>query len=234
MLYVFGMSGRMPLSGRESAALVRPAPAVQRSRAVDAVAKGVDDTAGGPVRPALLAAYGESRAELPQQHHRVHQVHEVMRRPALTVPVAAAWPLAWALLDRHAVQQLAVVNPGGVLVGQLLRDDLLGPAWPALVGRPGDAAAAAAAWSAERLQWAARSALEDWQARCLRSVGALMRSPVPAVATDTTLRRVAALLIDTGLSGLPVADERGAPIGWIGRRELLGAVAAEPPLDLWG
>ena len=66
-----------------------------------------------------------------------------------------------------------------------------------------------------------------------RPVREVMLSPVPAVSPDTDLRRVASALLDTGLPGLPVTDESGALIGFVSRSDILQAVAADPPLDLW-
>ncbi len=42
-----------------------------------------------------------------------------------------------------------------------------------------------------------------------RPVRRVMLSPVPAVAEATSLRRVAHVLLDTGLPGLPVTDACG-------------------------
>ena len=66
-----------------------------------------------------------------------------------------------------------------------------------------------------------------------RPVSEVMVSPVPTVSPDTELRRVAAVLLDTGLPGLPVTDEAGVLSGFISRTDILRAVAADPPLDLW-
>ena len=56
---------------------------------------------------------------------------------------------------------------------------------------------------------------------------------VYAAARRLRLRRVAAVLLDTGLPGLPVTDEAGVLSGFISRTDILRAVAADPPLDLW-
>ena len=66
-----------------------------------------------------------------------------------------------------------------------------------------------------------------------RPVSEVMLSPVPTVSADAALRRVAAVLLDTGLPGLPVTDEAGVLAGFISRTDILRAVAADPPLDLW-
>jgi len=60
-----------------------------------------------------------------------------------------------------------------------------------------------------------------------------MVSPVPTVSEETDLRRVASVLLDTGLPGLPVTDELGRMTGFVSRTDILRAVAADPPLDLW-
>ncbi|MFE8643882.1 HPP family protein [Sphingomonas sp. NCPPB 2930] len=65
------------------------------------------------------------------------------------------------------------------------------------------------------------------------TVRAHMVSPVPAVAPDTDVRRVAQVLIDSGLPGLPVVEADGALCGFIARGDLLRAMATDPPLDLW-
>ena len=73
-----------------------------------------------------------------------------------------------------------------------------------------------------------------WQALQAQPVSAVMWSPVPSTALDTDLRRVAALLLDTGLPGVPVTDDGARLLGFVSRSDLLQAMVADPPLDLWG
>lgn len=65
------------------------------------------------------------------------------------------------------------------------------------------------------------------------TVRAHMVSPVPAVAPDTDVRRVAQVLIENDLPGLPVVEADGALCGFIARGDLLRAMVTDPPLDLW-
>ena len=65
-------------------------------------------------------------------------------------------------------------------------------------------------------------------------VATVMWSPVPSTEPGTDLRRVAALLLDTGLPGVSVADSSGVMLGFVSRTDLLRALATDPPLDLWG
>jgi CBS domain-containing protein len=67
----------------------------------------------------------------------------------------------------------------------------------------------------------------------MQSVLEVMWTPVPSVAPDTDIRRLARVLLDTGLPGLPVVDDAGQVIGFVSRSDVLRAVVADPPLDLW-
>jgi CBS domain-containing protein len=66
-----------------------------------------------------------------------------------------------------------------------------------------------------------------------QSVTDLMLTPIPSVAPETDIRRLARVLLDTGLPGLPVVDEQDHVIGFVSRTDILRAVVADPPLDLW-
>ena len=66
-----------------------------------------------------------------------------------------------------------------------------------------------------------------------QSVTDVMWTPVPSVSSDADIRRVARVLLDTSLPGLPVVDEQGMVTGFVSRSDILRAVVADPPLDLW-
>ncbi|MHB7984923.1 CBS domain-containing protein, partial [Lacticaseibacillus paracasei] len=74
---------------------------------------------------------------------------------------------------------------------------------------------------------------DAWQAMLASSVIEVMWSPVPSAHIDTDLRRVASLLLETGLPGLPVTEAEGRVIGFVSRSDLLKALATDPPLDVW-
>src|SRR5712691_1433247 len=54
----------------------------------------------------------------------------------------------------------------------------------------------------------------------------VMTREVVSVASDTPMRKIAALLLEKGISAVPVVDESGAPIGIIAER-LIGRKEAE-------
>jgi hypothetical protein len=66
----------------------------------------------------------------------------------------------------------------------------------------------------------------------MQSVAELMWTPVPCVSADTDIRRVARVLLDTGLPGLPVVDDDGKVMGFVSRSDILRAVVADPRLLL--
>ena len=133
-----------------------------------------------------------------------------MTTGALTVQPDAVVNHAWQTLAEHGVSQAPVVGAQGRVVGLLLRADM---APLDLLPEPGHIQAAIAL--------------------ARRTVSAVMVSPLPTVSPDTDLRRLASVLLDTGLPGLPVTDEYGSLVGFISRTDILRAVAADPPLDLW-
>ena len=118
---------------------------------------------------------------------------------------------AWALLAERGVGQAPVVGTDNVLVGLLTRADLSRP---------------------DRMPGPDTHPLV-WRATLAQSVVDVMWTPVPSVAEDTDIRRLARVLLDTGLPGLPVVDEAGRVIGFVSRSDILRAVVADPPLDLW-
>ncbi|MDT7518146.1 CBS domain-containing protein [Rhodoferax sp. TBRC 17660] len=157
-----------------------------------------------------LAAYGEVRKPA-QTRQPLTRVADIMSLEVVTVSDTYTIEDAWALLNQHGIAQAPVVSAEGVLVGLLTRAELT---------------------RAEHLPQADAHALV-WRAFLAQSVQEVMWTPVPSVAADTDIRRLARVLLDTGLPGLPVVDEEGAVRGFVSRSDILRAVVADPPLDLW-
>lgn len=225
MFFVFGPSGQIYRGGPDKLAQVAPVrrvhrPQALRTRALDSDAAPVA-TAAPPAtaqtatpKPMRLleavSAYVQTEQGPAQPRQPLSRVGDVMTRGALTVAPDQRVNDAWQTLAEHEIAQAPVVNDQGQVVGLLLRADM---APLDLLPEPG----------------AVKQAIE----LARRPVSEVMVSPVPTVAADTELRRVAGVLLDTGLPGLPVTDERGLLAGFISRTDILRAVAADPPLDLW-
>lgn len=213
MFHLYGVTGRMASGSIEQLRQAVPVSGVARARRVAPV--GTPE--GAPAAPAsegrardALAAY----AGAAPRHERepVRRVAEVMSHPVHTLSADASVRSAWRTLVERGIGQAPVVAADGTLAGLAGRAELLPP------GLLGSALADAAAWDALLAQ----------------PVSAVMWTPVPAAAPETELRRVAELLLATGLPGLPVVSPEGRVEGFVSRSDLLRAIVADPPLDLWG
>jgi len=60
-----------------------------------------------------------------------------------------------------------------------------------------------------------------------------MVTPVVCADPVTDIRRIAHVLIETGLTALPVVNESQKLLGMVSRGDILRAAVADPPLSLW-
>jgi CBS domain-containing protein len=157
-----------------------------------------------------VAAYAQT-VKIDTPRHPLTHVEAIMSNAVVTVPDTATVGEAWSILAERQLGQAPVVSNAGILVGLLSRADLMRP---------------------DRLPGPDSHALV-WRALLAQSVVDLMWTPVPSVEPDTDIRRVARVLLDTGLPGLPVVNDTGLVVGFVSRSDILRAVVADPPLDLW-
>lgn len=211
MFHIYGVSGRLFSGPIEQMRLPAPVGAVARARRIQPLGAQGAGPAGDPgegrARQVLAAYTGQAPERTP-----LRRVAEVMSRPAQVIAATASVRSAWRLLVARGIGQAPVVAADGTLAGLAGRAELLPP------GLLESALADAAAWDA----------LLD------QPVAAVMWTPVPAAAPETELRRVAELLLATGLPGVPVVAPDGRVEGFVSRSDLLRAIVADPPLDLWG
>jgi CBS-domain-containing membrane protein len=226
MFYIYGVSGQSFRGSMEQLRQIGGVSAIGRSIAIQAVGRDGRDAQSfapgafaGPAaqaptdeaRRTALAAYTQTQ-KVNLERQPLTQVDTLMSRTVITIPDSATVLAAWQILATHSVGQAPVVNESQMLVGLLSRADLLRP---------------------DRLPAPDSSALV-WRALLAQGVVDIMSTPVPSVAPDTDIRRVAGVLLDTGLPGLPVVDEQGRVTGFVSRSDILRAVVTDPPLDLWG
>lgn len=221
MFHLYSVAGREFSGSPEKLRDMRPTTATARVRRIARIGGDPNEGSELPVpapvagdvgRHGALAEYAANEQGASQQRQPLTRVADVMSPQVLTVPVDATVLQVWRQLARHGYGQAPVVDAQGRLVGLFLRAELM---------------------RAELLD----SALADaasWHALLAQTVRELMWTPVPAAAPETELRRVAGVLLDTGLPGLPVVDAEGAVTGFVSRSDILRAVAVDPPLDLWG
>lgn len=216
MFHLYGLQGRVfsgTLEQMRAAAPVRPVARARRVPPLGAEPPGHEESgpaprAGVAAREAIAAYAGAAAASV---RAPLTRVADVMQRPARCLGAEATVREAWRMLVREGIGQAPVVASDGTLVGLVGRAELLPPA---------------------RLE----QALGDptaWQALLAQPVRAVMWSPVPAALPETDVRRVAELLLAGGLPGVPVTTAAGQVLGFVSRSDLLRAVVADPPLDLW-
>ena len=226
MFSVYGKAGRLFRGSMEELRKIGPTSALSRAQRVAGVGRDAMDsfvaqlaaTAGAapePVAPdatrrEAMAAYAQTASNQPPRHP-LKLVRDIMNPGAITLNDRATVAQAWALLAQHQLGQAPVLDTDGMLVGLLTRAELM---------------------RADRLPGPQTHALVR-QALLAQSVADWMWTPVPSVSPDTDIRRLARVLLDTGLPGLPVVDEPGVVIAFVSRTDILRAVVADPPLDLW-
>ena len=229
MFSVYGRAGRLFRGSMEELRKIAPTSAVGRSRRIagmgredlDAGLPAAEGQASGAgsqstggrssiARRDAMVAYAQAAHSQPPRHP-LTLVRDIMNPVAVTLREDATVAQAWDQLAQHQLGQAPVVDASGVLVGLLGRAELMRP---------------------DRLPGAGAHALV-WQALLMQSVADLMWTPVPSVEPETDIRRLARVLLDTGLPGLPVVDAQGRVIAFVSRTDILRAVVADPPLDLW-
>lgn len=151
------------------------------------------------------AAYAQAlRPDNPREP--VRHAYQVMSRPVLTLQADDSVAAAWRRFGERGIHQAPVWVPGQGVVGLVSDRDLLTVI--DLVGTT------------------PTGGLEQ-------PVREVMVSPVVCADPVTDVRRIARVLLDAGLSALPVVDEVGSLVGIVSRGDILRAVLADPPLSLW-
>lgn len=226
MFSVYGQAGRTFRGSLEELRLNGPITRTTRAHAVAAIGSDPKDQHPSQFSDLLpsaptpepvdiahrtaLAAYAQTRNPgLPRQP--LTRVDAVMSSDVVSIPEASTVEQAWQVLAQNNLGQAPVVSAKGRLIGLFTRADLLHP---------------------ERLPGPDSHALV-WRALLMQSVVEVMWTPVPSVSPESDIRRVARVLLDSGLPGLPVVDDDGRVIGFVSRSDILRAVVADPPLDLW-
>lgn len=217
MFSLFGTQGRLFSGSLEE---LHGVPALRRVRRPAADVRDFRDSVhpdlatpepGDERHRSALAAYAQSRQPV-HTRQPVTRVHDLMSRGVVSVLADGTVAQAWQTLADRELGQAPVLDAAGQLVGLLSFAELL---------RPGHLPVDDAGLPVLRALLAQR--VQD-----------VMWTPVPAVEPQTDIRRVARLMLDIGLQGLPVTEVSGPLCGFIARRDIVRAVVNDPPLDLWG
>lgn len=182
---------------------VRPPPVIVREENEPG---GVANTS--TVRQTHEEAVRAYLAMLPNEIERgpVYHAVQIMQRRVITVSDDDSVAQTWHILHDNNIHQAPVLNDSTLLVGIVSERNLL----TAINADPGR--------FAENLN---------------RRVRDIMTTPVVAAAPVTDIRRIAAVMLDHGVEGIPVTNDSGRLVGFISRSDILRAVVKEPPLSLW-
>ncbi len=222
MFSVYGKGGRVFSGSMEELRRVGPTAVLSRAARVTPVAAGepqestshfaeITQRHGREASPRGVAEAYAQASHTDARRHPLRLVSDIMTKEVFTLPDSLTIAQAWKLLAERRIGQAPVVGADGVLVGILTRSELMRP---------------------DRLPGPDTHALV-WKAQMAQSVTEWMLTPVPSVAADTDIPRVARVLLDTGLPGLPDVDYLGQVEAFVSRSDILRAVVADPPLDLW-
>lgn len=206
MFSVYGMTGQVFSGTLEAMNRVYP---LARSRNVRGVARdgdeiGVESTAS-LLQQEAVRAY---RKMLPEDLERGPLVHaaQIMSHPVTVLHENTPVVQAWKLLQGQRIHQAPVLNEADRLVGIVSERDLL-----TVIDIDGD------------------RILENLR----RRVGEVMTTPVVTSVPVTDIRRIAAAMLEGGLSAVPILNDGERIVGIVSRTDILRAVMADPPLSLW-
>jgi CBS domain-containing protein len=206
MFAVYGISGPIFTGTLEK---LNQVSALARARPVRAIAANGDELGVSPAsnhhREEAVRAY---RSMLPRDLERgpLYHADQIMQREVITVSAGDEAARAWRNLRSHHIHQAPVLDDDARLVGIVSERDLL----------------MVLDIEADRIV--------DSLGRYVRDV---MTTPVVAAAPVTDIRRIAKVMLDRQVDGVPIVNEDGLLVGFVSRSEILRAVVVDPPLSLW-
>ena len=215
MFAIYGVSGpifqgtlealsRMPTVMRRTP--IASARRIEDDVTTEAATNGNEAAVAGSrrSRPAI-AAY---KAMLPESLDRgpLHHADQIMTPDVIAVSARDEVALAWRTLTRHRIHQTPVLDDSGRLVGLVSERNLL----TTLNVDAGE--------------------VRDVLAKL---VGDVMTTPVVAASPLTDIRRIARVMLDRDVDGVPIVNEAGVLLGFVSRSDILRAVVTDPPLSMW-
>lgn len=210
MFAIYGLSG--PVFQGTLEELSRMPPVVRRGL-VTPVRRVGDQIEAGIAAEVTVSAAGESaveayRAMLPKDLERgpIYHARQIMQRNVIIVNSADEVAHAWRTLVSHQIHQAPVIDGSDRLVGIVSERNLL-----------------------------TKLNVADGQVRDVmaRRVGDVMITPVVAATAMTDIRRIARVMLERDVDGVPIVNDKGVLIGFVSRGDILRAVVTDPPLSVW-
>lgn len=209
MFSVYSIAGPVFSGTMEEMIQVR---ALARARSVRGIAQEGNERGGAANANAVRQTHDEAvrayLAMLPSEIERGPLYHavQIMQSRVITVSDNNTVAQTWRILHGNNIHQAPVLNDNAQLVGIVSEHNLL----------------TAITVEADRI-------VENIK----RRVNEIMTTPVVAAAPMTDIRRIAFVMLDYGVEGIPVTNDSGGLIGFISRSDILRAVVKNPPLSLW-
>lgn len=210
MFSLYGLNGPVFTGPLDAMDRLRQARRVGGVRPIEAGGAGGAGAAlaaasvGSPREQAIVAYRQMLQGDL--ERGPLYHATQVMHAPVVTLATGDAVARAWRVLRDRRIRQAPVVDATARLVGIVSERDLL-----TAIDLEGD------------------RVIETLQ----RQVADVMTTPVVAAAPATDIRHIAAVMLEQGVDGVPIADEAGRLIGFVSRSDILRAVVTDPPLSLW-
>lgn len=213
MFSLYGISGPVFQGTLESLPRLPP---VTRRRPVAAVRRVAEQI---EPEPGTLAAAGTTAARprqaveayqamLPENLDRgpLYHADQIMQPQVVTLLADDDVAHAWRVLVDHQIHQAPVLDAGQRLVGIVSERNLL-----------------------------TTLNVDNGQVRDVlnKRVGDVMATPVVAASPLTDIRRIARVMLERNVDGVPIVNDAGALLGFISRSDILNAVVTDPPLSMW-
>lgn len=212
MFAIYGLSGPIFQGSLEN--LSRIPPVVRRARisATQRIGEQLqvapeETSTHAPSGPGALAV-DSYQAMLPQELERgpLYQANQIMSTRVITLNADEEVAHAWRVLVGNQIHQAPVLDAGLRLVGIVSERDLL-TAFNVDAGEVRDV--------------------------LFKHVRDVMTTPVVAADPETDIRRIARVMLERNVDGVPITNETGTLIGFISRTDILRAVVSDPPLSTW-
>ena len=167
-------------------------------------AVGNPKTGGAAVSRKALQAYREMRQL--DRREPIYHAYQLMSCPVSTLPMEMDVLVARRRFQQLGFQQMPVLSPQQQIVGMLSLKDLL----QCII-------------------------IEGDLVRYLggKRVADAMSKEVITADPVSDIRRVAQVMQQYHLHGVPIVDEQDALLGLVSRSDILRALINDPPLDIW-
>ena len=210
MFSLYGISGPVfqgTLENLSRQQPVRRRGLVQAARRIDDQVETEEALPAAQNTPArhALEAY---QAMLPQDLERgpLYHANQIMQPEVITVNAEEDVEHAWRTLVGHQIHQAPVLDANRHLVGIVSERNLL-----------------------------TTLNVDNGQIRDVlrKRVGDVMTTPVVAANPLTDIRRIARVMLEHNVDGVPIVNENGDLLGFVSRSDILNAVVTDPPLSMW-